>query len=124
MKKILVVDDSRSIHTYIDSILRGLGYDQIFHAYNGEEALKMYDDTYDLILMDWEMPIKTGPETLKIFKDNRIPTPIIIITSKSSLSDITFMLELGANDYIMKPFTPDILEEKISPFVSLKANVA
>jgi len=114
--RILVVDDSKVIHSYVESILANHGFLMI-HVYSGEEALSVMmakDQDIDLVLLDWEMPGITGPETLKSARDQGFAKPIIMVTTKNKPDDIRHALDQGATDYIMKPFTDDILLGKIT----------
>lgn len=114
--RVLSIDDSKSVHLFIKMCLAHIKNVEIVDLYDGNEALpylKEVQNKVDIILLDWEMPILTGPKTLKQIRENNITTPIIMVTSKNEIMDIALMLKEGANDYIMKPFTPDILIEKI-----------
>lgn len=112
--KILSIDDSKAVHAYIDSCLLPLGV-AMSHAFDGLEGLKAIEaTTYDLILLDWEMPKMNGPQVLAEMIKRGVQTPIVMLTSKNNVDDITKMLEIGAKEYILKPFTPDILVEKIN----------
>jgi two-component system alkaline phosphatase synthesis response regulator PhoP len=94
------------------------------HAYDGAEGLSMLEakkvDQVDLILLDWEMPKLTGIQTLEKIRSMGIKTPIIMLTSKNSPDEIMQALTLGANEYMMKPFTADILIEKIETVLARK----
>jgi DNA-binding response OmpR family regulator len=119
--KILIVDDSKPVHSYTKICLQELGFADFLDAYNGDEALLALSKEVDLILMDWEMPIKDGATTLRELRAQGIEIPVVVVTTKNRLQDITFMLDLGANDYMMKPFTVDVLNEKIQPFLKKAA---
>lgn len=112
--RILSIDDSRAVHAYLTQCL-GQTDLKIEHAYSGEEGMGILaaDANFDLILLDWEMPGLTGPEVLVKIKSIGVEAPIIMLTSKNKVEDITAMLSFGASEYIMKPFTPDILLDKI-----------
>jgi len=78
--------------------------------------IRLKDDlgAFDLILLDWEMPVKDGPTTFKELKTMGLKTPVFMLTSKNNPSDIIQMLEEGVTEYMMKPFTADIVREKIT----------
>jgi DNA-binding response OmpR family regulator len=117
--RILSIDDSKAIHAYIIACLEGPEY-VLEHAYDGEEALQKLQNTkdpFDLILLDWEMPGMTGPEVLRKIKELPLSASVIMVTTKNAVEDITQVLQLGAAEYIMKPFTKDILIEKIQSVV-------
>lgn len=116
MFKVLVVDDTKSVHAFIKSLLGRIEGVALRPAMNGAEAVEIIKqgEEFDLVLLDWEMPIMNGPETLGRLKSLNVTYPVIMMTTKNSPSDIQAMLEAGAAEYIMKPFTVDILFEKIS----------
>lgn len=120
--KILIVDDSKAVHAYVKEALKDMG-PQIDDAFNGKEACEKLEhgSSYDLILLDWEMPVMTGPETLEHIKRMGIVTPVFMMTSKNAVEDIRQMISNGAKEYIMKPFTQDILVDKINSFFGTAA---
>ena len=105
MYNILVVDDDKEIEKAIEIYLKKEGYN-IVKAYNGEEALKKIEENeIHLIILDIMMPKKDGIETLKeIRKEKTIP--VILLSAKSEDEDKIDGLDLGADDYITKPFNP------------------
>ncbi|MGZ3650566.1 MAG: response regulator transcription factor [Bdellovibrionota bacterium] len=113
MKRILSVDDSRAVHAYLDDCLRGTAF-QLMHVMAADQALELLGhETFDLILLDWEMPGLSGPEFFDAARKAGCSTPIVMITSKNRPEEIASMIRKGAAEYVMKPFTPDILLEKI-----------
>lgn len=113
--KILIVDDSKPILMMVSLMLKELGHEAVT-AENGELAYSVLDEQkdVDLILLDWNMPVMNGLEFLeKNFSEKIFKTPIFMMTTEKSPEKIQKALETGALDYIMKPFTPDILENKI-----------
>jgi len=114
MLKILSIDDSKVIHAVLEEMLSVAKDVKIDHAYDGQSGYeKASADSYDLILLDWEMPRLTGIETLQKIRANGIATPIIMLTTKNNPADITLAFSSGANEYIMKPFVSDIIFTKI-----------
>lgn len=114
MKNILIIDDSKAVHAYIKSCFQPFQI-KLNHVYNGQEAiefLKTHPEKLDLVLLDWEMPIMDGPTTFDSLKGKGI-SPVIMMTTKNAPEDITFMLNKGVSEYVLKPFTGDILIEKI-----------
>jgi CheY-like chemotaxis protein len=113
--KILCVDDSKSIHAFLQECLVPIT-ESIAHVYNGQEAVDMLKgnlNAFDVIILDWEMPIKDGPTTFNELKALGLKTPVFMLTSKNNPSDIMQMVEAGVTEYMMKPFTADIVIEKI-----------
>ncbi|WP_137596751.1 response regulator YycF [Paucilactobacillus kaifaensis] len=104
MKKVLVVDDEKPISDIIKFNLSKEGYEVVV-AYDGEEALeKVEDEKPDLIILDLMLPKVDGLEVAKRVRANRT-TPIIMVTAKDSELDKVLGLELGADDYVTKPFS-------------------
>ena len=105
MYNILVVDDDKEIVKAIEIYLKKEGYN-IVKAYNGEEALKKIEENeVHLIILDIMMPKKDGIETLKEIRKGKT-IPVILLSAKSEDEDKIDGLDLGADDYITKPFNP------------------
>ncbi|MGX7092038.1 response regulator YycF [Hutsoniella sourekii] len=104
MKKILVVDDEKPISDIIAFNLDKEGY-EVVKAYDGEEALEQFEsEKPDLVILDLMLPKKDGLEVCReIRKDSAVP--IIMLTAKDSEIDKVLGLELGADDYVTKPFS-------------------
>ena len=118
---ILSIDDSKAVHAFVSRALESQPF-EIVHALNTVEAeaiLKAQGATIQLVLLDWEMPVTSGPEYLPVIKKLFPQLPVIMLTSKNDPSDIEKMLNSGASEYIMKPFTPDILIEKINSVLGI-----
>jgi two-component system chemotaxis response regulator CheY len=117
MGNVLVVDDSKTMRMILRKILLELGY-QVSEAADGREALKVFAaerSTVKLVLTDWNMPVMNGFELLKeMRKDPELSSLIIImITTETETEHMLAALEAGANEYVMKPFTKEILMEKL-----------
>jgi two-component system chemotaxis response regulator CheY len=117
MVKALVVDDSKAMRTILHKALKEIGF-EILEAANGREALEVIGaerTAVTLILLDWNMPEMDGLELLKRLR--RTPEfsslVVVMITAETELDRISEALEAGANEYVMKPFTKDILAGKI-----------
>lgn len=121
MAKILSIDDSKAVHSFLNMCFENKKI-QLDHAYNGEEGLsKIFpESSYDLILLDWEMPGLTGPEVLKKIREGNNQTPVMMLTSKNEPSEIEQVLNLGANEFVMKPFSAEILIDKIETVLNIK----
>lgn len=103
-KKILVVDDEKPIADILQFNLKKDGY-EVFCAYNGDEALELVEEVQpDLILLDIMLPEKDGMEVCKEIR-KKYEMPIIMLTAKDSEIDKVLGLELGADDYVTKPFS-------------------
>jgi two-component system response regulator VicR len=116
-KSILVVDDNEDIRGLLTLVLQKEGY-EVHAAVDGAQALEMtYELKPDLILLDVMMPGLSGLEVLSTIRDNKNKkigeVPIMMITAKSTIDDIDAAVELGASSYIVKPFRPSNLAEKV-----------
>lgn len=114
----LVVDDSRAMRKIIGGILRREGF-EILEAGDGEEALKILkdpaSDRVDLITIDWNMPVMNGLElvvNIRAEKSLRNIT-LMMVTTESEHSQIVRALAAGAHEYLIKPFTPESINEKL-----------
>ncbi|HIS29469.1 MAG TPA: response regulator transcription factor [Candidatus Avamphibacillus intestinigallinarum] len=105
-KKILIVDDEQSIVTLLTYNMENAGYETDV-AFDGEEAIsKAMANPYDLMILDLMLPEVDGLEVCKTLRQNKVHTPILILTAKEDEFDKILGLELGADDYITKPFSP------------------
>ena len=112
----LVVDDSRAIRTIVGRLVKSLGF-EVVEAGDGQEALRALAGCSDprLALVDWNMPTMNGLEFVQAVRaDGRwADVKIVMITTESELSQVQKALDAGANEYVMKPFTVDILKDKL-----------
>jgi DNA-binding response OmpR family regulator len=116
MAKILIAEDERDIRDLIMFTLTFAGH-QVVAASNGEEAVSLAQkENPELILMDVRMPRMTGYEACKALKaiDDLRYTPVVFLSAKGQESEVQTGLEVGAVDYILKPFSPDQLTERVS----------
>lgn len=111
MHKILLVDDDRELTSLLKELLEMEGFNVVI-ATDGEQALKLLDASIDLLLLDIMMPRKNGIETLKELRQN-FQTPVIMLTARGSDLDRVLGLELGADDYLPKPFNDRELVARI-----------
>jgi two-component system response regulator CpxR len=102
MNKILLVDDDRELTSLLKELLDMEGFN-VLVAHDGEQALSLLDDSIDLLLLDVMMPKKNGIDTLKELRQTH-QTPVIMLTARGSELDRVLGLELGADDYLPKPF--------------------
>ncbi len=106
MKKILIIEDEESILMALEDNLRLEGY-EIACAVDGEQGLSMArEQKFDLIILDIMLPKIDGFEVCKRMRRDGINTPILMLTAKSQEIDKVLGLELGADDYVTKPFSP------------------
>jgi two-component system chemotaxis response regulator CheY len=114
--KVLVVDDSRAIRLILSQMLKSLGW-VVEEASHGREALarlEAHRDT-DLVMVDWNMPEMNGLELVQaVRRDTRFASlPMMMVTTETEMSQVVRALDAGAQEYVMKPFTKDIIEEKL-----------
>jgi len=112
----LVVDDSRAIRSIIGKSVKELGFEVIEAGHGGEalERLRTHG-VMDLALVDWNMPEMNGFEFVVAARANPAWKDMIIlmVTTETEMSQMQLALEAGANEYVMKPFTRDVLREKL-----------
>ncbi|MDZ4825150.1 MAG: response regulator [Actinomycetota bacterium] len=114
----LIVDDSRAIRLMLKRSLGDCGFDEFLEAGNGQEALDALgqaDHVPDAAFVDWNMPVMTGIEFLRAARANPAyaAMAILMVTSETSFEFMAEAIESGADEYIMKPFTPDALRQKL-----------
>ncbi|EKD27658.1 MAG: Chemotaxis regulatory protein CheY [uncultured bacterium] len=112
--KILVVDDSSTMRRIIKNTLSKLGYNDVDEAEDGQEALNKMGGV-ELLVTDWNMPNMDGLTLVKSVRSNPIykAVPIIMVTTEAAKTEIIEAIKSGVNNYVVKPFTQDILKEKI-----------
>ncbi len=115
-KRALVVDDSGAIRSYLRRILAACGF-QVMEATNGREGLERLraQGAVDLVLLDWNMPEMNGIELLSLMRAEPAYSNVCVmmVTTETEIPEISRALNAGANEYVMKPFTPEIIEEKL-----------
>lgn len=111
--KLLVVEDERTLAKTLAKGLGKLGY-AVDCAYDGEEALELFElNTYDLMILDLNLPKKDGLEVLRCVRSKDLYFRVIILSARSSVEERVAGLDLGANDYLAKPFDFKELEARI-----------
>ncbi|MBN2106477.1 MAG: chemotaxis response regulator CheY [Deltaproteobacteria bacterium] len=119
--KILVVDDFQTMRRIIRNYLRQLGFNNVEEAEDGDVALeKLKETAFDFVITDWNMPKMTGIDLLKKIRaaDNFKNIPVLIITAEAEKENVVQAAQAGVNDYIVKPFTPEVLQTKIEKIFS------
>lgn len=114
--KVLVVDDMMSMRNIVKRALLEIGYTDIHDALNGEDALeKLKSGGFGLVLLDWNMPIMSGIELLRIIRaDPALQTlPVLMITAEAKMDNIMEAVQTGVSDYLVKPFSGQALQEKL-----------
>jgi two-component system chemotaxis response regulator CheY len=115
--KILAVDDSPTMRRIIINTLKRAGYDDITEATDGKDALaKLKIDKFQFIITDWNMPEMDGLSFVNAVRsDPELKSlPVLMVTTRSVKDDIVQAMKAGVNNYIVKPFTPETLADKIN----------
>ena len=116
--KFLVVDDSSTMRRIVVNSLHRIGFTETVEAGDGQEALEKFDASVTFVITDWNMPNMTGTEFARALRERGEQVPILMVTARSVREDIIEAMEAGVNNYIVKPFTPQVLKEKIDQVLS------
>lgn len=120
--KFLVVDDSVTMRRIVINSLKNLGYDNFVEAGEGKEALEKLsvDESINFVITDWNMPTVSGLELVKSIRgDSKLSKlSILMVTTRGVKEDIIEALNARVNNYIVKPFTPQVLKEKIDQILN------
>ncbi|HBT76063.1 MAG TPA: two-component system response regulator [Planctomycetaceae bacterium] len=112
--RVLVADDSSTMRKIILRSLQAVGVTDTAEACDGAEAVSLFaPGKYDMVLTDWNMPGMTGLEVLKAIREQDKNIPIIMVTTEAEKSRVLEAIQAGVTDYLVKPFTPDTLREKL-----------
>ena len=115
--KILVVDDFATMRKVIRNLLKQVGYENIVEAEDGVLALRVLkSQKIDLVISDWNMPNMTGLELLKAVRadEDLKTTPFLMVTAEALQDNVIAAVKAGVSNYIVKPFTAEVLNEKIT----------
>lgn len=113
--KFLVVDDSATMRRIVINSLNRIGHNEVVEAGDGDEALQKFESSITCIITDWNMPNMNGIDLVRALRaraDGQ-QVPILMVTTRSVKEDILAAIEAGVNNYIVKPFTPQVLKEKL-----------
>lgn len=123
--KCLVVDDSTTMRRIVVNSLKTVGYSDTVEAGDGQEALTKLDGV-ELVITDWNMPVMGGLDLVKAIRGNPATAklPVLMVTTRGVKEDILQAVEAGVSSYILKPFTPPTLKEKIDQVLSLASGKA
>jgi two-component system chemotaxis response regulator CheY len=115
--RFLVVDDSMAMRRIVLNVLARLGHTDVILASNGREALKRIEsEPVDFIVTDWFMPEMSGVELVRAVRENDAfkDLPIVVVTANASRHDVAEAVKLRVNAYVLKPFTAELLKERIA----------
>ena len=112
--RVLVADDSSTMRKIIVRSLNAAGVTEIVQAADGAEALDLFRKSdVQLVMLDWNMPEKNGLEVLEGIRATGSEVPVMMVTTEAEAARVAAAIQAGASDYLVKPFTPDLLREKI-----------
>ena len=120
--KVLVVDDMLAMRTIIEKGLKDLGLTNVTHATDGLTAFKLIqkaieeEEPFEFIISDWNMPMMTGLDLLKKVRENKHyeKLPFLMLTAESEQGSVIQAIKAGVTNYVVKPFSEDILKRKIN----------
>ncbi len=116
MSKAMVVDDSRAVRLILRRTLEKFGY-QVFEARHGKEALTLLaqEPQIGLMLVDWNMPEMNGLELVRAVRSDpeRARMVLMMVTTETEIEQMVRALAAGANEYVMKPFTEEVITDKL-----------
>lgn len=116
-ERVLIVDDDEAVRTMLYKVIRSNGMDAFICA-SGSEALEiLFRNTFDLILLDVNMPGMDGFQVVQRVRSRGLTTPIIIISGRQEDYDTLYGLDIGADDYVTKPFNPVVLGAKVKALI-------
>jgi two-component system chemotaxis response regulator CheY len=118
----LIVDDSLTMRRIVTNSLKNLGYNNFCEAEDGRIALEKLaaDSSINFVITDWNMPVLSGLELVKAIRSNSkyADLPILMVTTRGVKEDILQALQARVNNYVVKPFTPQVLSEKIEQILT------
>jgi two-component system chemotaxis response regulator CheY len=115
--KFLVVDDSSTMRRIVIYTLTKAGSSEFTEAGNGSEAVdQLKKIPVDCVITDWNMPVMNGLEFVRAMRANATTktVPVLMVTTNAAKDDILEALKAGVNDYVIKPFTPDVIKAKVT----------
>ncbi len=118
--KVLVVDDSGTMRKIIIRSLNAVGVTDIVEAGDGQEGVNVFNQhTFQLVMTDWNMPVKNGLDLVRDIRSTGSATPILMVTTEAEKDRVVEAITAGVSDYVIKPFTPETLRTKLDKFVAL-----
>ena len=117
--KALIIDDSKAMRSILSRMLQGLGF-EVLEASNGREGIERLqaNGSVDLALVDWNMPEMNGLEFIRTVRAEQSYDGVLLmmVTTETEMENVVRALAAGANEYVMKPFTQEIILEKLQIF--------
>lgn len=126
--RLLVVDDSSTMRRIIRNTLERLGHTDVIEAEHGVEAWEKLsaDESVKVVITDWNMPEMNGLDLVKKIRAEQkyADMPIIMVTTEGGKAEVITALKAGVNNYIVKPFTPQVLKEKLEDVLGVDPSAA
>ena len=118
--RLLFAEDDRDISKAVRTLLERSGY-SVDAVYNGQDAIDYIEQAdYDGVILDWMMPKKSGIEALSLMRSKGISTPVLILTARDAIEDRVAGLDMGADDYLPKPFAASELLARVRAMLRRK----
>lgn len=124
--KVLVVDDFPTMRRIVKNLLKQIGFENIDEAENGEDAFrKLQASEYGLVVSDWNMPVMDGLQLLKAVRsDPKLKEiPFLMVTAEAEKEKVIEAIKSGVDNYIVKPFTGEVLKEKLEKIAQKKPSL-
>lgn len=119
---VLIVDDSEMTRMVAKKTLKALGIENILEAEDGKVAVDVFNSNdIDVVFSDWNMPNMSGLELLQEIRKTNTTVPVIMITTEGSRGKVMEAIQHGVSDYLVKPFTPVALREKLAKWIQTTA---
>jgi two-component system chemotaxis response regulator CheY len=119
-EKVLVVDDSGTMRKIIIRALNTVGLNEVVEAADGNEGLTAFKQhEFKLVMTDWNMPVKSGLELTGDIRATGSRVPIFMVTTEGERDRVMEAIKAGITDYLVKPFTADVLREKLTKYSAL-----
>ncbi|HVW01636.1 MAG TPA: response regulator [Planctomycetaceae bacterium] len=118
--KVLLADDSGTMRTIQKRCLNKLGIMDVVEAEDGQQALAHFEtQQFNIVLSDWNMPNMDGLTLLKEIRKRNTQIPVVLITTEAERTRVVTAIQAGVSDYLVKPFTPEGLQEKLEKWVGV-----
>ena len=116
--RVLVADDDKSMRSLIVHSLSAVGVREVVEASNGNHAVRAFQqDAFDLVVLDWQMPGMCGLEVIEAIRATGSGVPILMVTATGTMNEhVVDAVTTGASDYLLKPFEPAALREKLRKY--------
>jgi two-component system chemotaxis response regulator CheY len=123
--KVLIVDDFTTMRKIVRNILKEIGFEDISEAEDGNDALQVLKkETVGLVITDWNMPNLSGLDLLREIRQNpqTATIPVLMVTAEGLRENVMEAIKAGVNNYVVKPFTAEVLQEKIEAIFKKQAS--